>query len=128
MPNIEGGIVEFFEGSGEHRTYTAGGSITGGQMVALNGNRQVIAAGAASTACAGVALHNAASGEKLTVASDGVWPVTATGAIAAGDTLICAAAGTVAPAGVAPDARQVVGRAMEAIATGVAGRVQVALT
>jgi hypothetical protein len=127
MPNVEGGIVEYFGGK-ERKTLTAGGTITGGQLVALNGNRQVVAAGAASNAVLGVALHNAVSGEKVTVASDGVWPITASGAIAAGDTLIAAAAGAVSTAGAAPDARQVVGRALDAISNGVAGRVQLLLT
>jgi predicted RecA/RadA family phage recombinase len=126
MPGIQGGINEYFA-PGHHLTLTASATITGGQIVAYTGNRTVGPAGAASMAVAGIALHNAASGEKVTVATQGVWPATATGAIAAGDTLITAAAGTVAPAGAAPDARSVIGRALEAIANGATGRCKINL-
>ena len=83
MP-ARGGIVEFFS-PGDHITVTAGGTITGGQIVAYSANRTVVTAGAASMLVAGVALHDAVSGEKLTIATDGVWPLKATGAISFGD-------------------------------------------
>jgi predicted RecA/RadA family phage recombinase len=123
MPAQAGGIVEYFS-PGDHITCTAGGTITGGQLVELTGNRSVTVAGAASNAVLGVALHNAVSGEKVTVATDGVWPLTASGAIATGNRVISAAAGAVSAAGAAPDARQVIGFALEAISGAATGRVK----
>lgn len=124
MAEGKGGIVEYFA-PGDHLTFTAGGTITGGQLVAVSANRTVVAAGAGSLLVAGVALHDAVSGEKVTVACEGVWPLKATGAISFGDRLIGAAAGTVAPAGAAPDARTLVGWALESIANAATGRVKI---
>jgi hypothetical protein len=127
MPGLAGGINEFHPAGSPPLTLTASATITGGQIVIYTGNRTCGPAGAGATAVAGIAMHNAASGEKVSVATDGVWPATATGAIAAGDTLITAAAGTVAPAGATPDARTVIGRAQEAIANLATGRVKLNL-
>lgn len=125
MP-ARGGIVEFFS-PGDHITVTAGGTITGGQIVVYSANRTVVAAGAGAILTAGVAMHDAASGESLTIATDGVWPIKATGAISFGDRLITAATGTVAPAGATPDARTLIGYAMESIANAATGRVKLTL-
>jgi predicted RecA/RadA family phage recombinase len=122
--NPTGGIVEYAK-PGETLTYTAGGTITGGQMVMLTGDRTVQAATAATPKVVGVAVHDAASGEVVTVASEGVWPCIAAGAVAAGDNLIIGAvAGTVSVAGAAPDARFLVGKALEAIGDTATGRVK----
>lgn len=126
-PNVKGGIVEYRR-PGEVGTYTAAGTITGGDLVKLNGNRTVIRTTAATDAAVGVALHDAASGEVVSVASAGVWPLKAGAAIAAGDIVIPhATTGSVGPAGAAPDARGIVGQAEEAISLGATGRVRLRL-
>jgi hypothetical protein len=127
---VSGGIVEF--GLSSPRTYTATATITadptnGGQLVELTGNRTIGPAGAASTKTVGVALQSCASGDVIAVATRGVWPMKASGAIAAGDTLVAAAAGAVSTAGATPDARTVIGRAEEAISSGAVGRVRLIL-
>lgn len=94
------------------------------------GRRRYGVAGAASTKFAGIALHDVGvtstylgqlkvGDENAQVAQKGgVFPVVASGAIAEGDTLVCAAAGKVSAAGATPDAREVIGRATEAAADG----------
>jgi hypothetical protein len=106
-------------------TYKAAAAITGGNMVAANGNnREVVVAGADSVACMGMAMVDAASGALVSVASKGVWPIKAAGAINAGDRVKCAAAGAVAAIAADGDPRLVVGIALEDIANGVSGRVK----
>ncbi len=97
-------------------TYTVGASnVTGGQLVAATspGDRTVVNAGAASVAVKGVALFDQTIGKKVTVARQQMLPVVASGTIAAGDKLVAAASGQVASAGATPDARTIVGEAME---------------
>jgi predicted RecA/RadA family phage recombinase len=122
---VQGGIVEYVS-PGDHLTMSAAATITGGQMVSLSGNRTVIVATATlavQVATIGVALFNAVSGDTaLTVATDGVFPLTASGAIVSGDSLLPAAAGAVSAAGAAPDARIIVGQALEAISGAATGR------
>lgn len=119
---IQGGIVEYAS-PGDNLTVTAGAAITGGQMVSLSANRTVIvgtAVLAVAVAVIGVSLYTAASGDtNLTVATDGVWPVTASGAVAAGDCLTPAAAGALSTLGAAADCRIHVAQALEAAANGV---------
>jgi predicted RecA/RadA family phage recombinase len=126
VPGIAGGIVEYAE-PGQHLTMTAGGTIVGGNIVIYSANRTVVQGTAASMLVAGVALHNAASGEKVTVATDGVWPVKAANAVSFGQRLISGATGQVDPAGAAPDARSVIGYALESIAGAATGRVKLNL-
>lgn len=75
-------------------TCLAEDAITGGRFVAIsgppvNGNPTVGTAGAAAAGLTatvvGVALEDAAIGATLTVATEGVWPMTAGGTITAGD-------------------------------------------
>lgn len=112
-------------------TYNAAEALVGGQVVEhRTGSRRVGVAGAASTAVAGVALHDVPAartsvqglqvgdGMEAVVASQCIVKVTASGAVAVGDALISAAAGRAAAAGAAPDARTVIGRAIEAAADG----------
>lgn len=124
--------VEHFK-PGEILTYTVGATaisnapvsgVTPAQVVEASADRTVIPAGATSMIVVGVALHDAAIGAKVSVASCGVWPLKAAGTITAGARLISAAAGTVVVAGAAPDARSVIGIALEAIASGAVGRVK----
>lgn len=75
-------------------TCNAEDAVTGGRFVAIsgppvNGNPQVGTAGAAASGLTGtvvgVAVEDAAIGANCTVATRGVWPMTAGGTIAAGD-------------------------------------------
>lgn len=129
----QGGIVEFVL-PGNNATMTAGATITGGQVVKLSANRTVIpSAATADTKVVGVALYNGATGDAITVATDGVWPLTASGAIAAGDDVTAAAAGAVitlaatatATAADINNARNIIGMAWEAITGAATGRVKV---
>lgn len=131
IPSIRGGQVEKFA-PGDRITMTvAGTTVVGGRLVEVNGNRTVRPAQAASLKTLGVALYDGAIGDKVTVATEGVWLLRAQGAIAAGDQVIVSAGndGRVAPLAPAAgalaadinNARAVVGRALEAIADGADG-------
>jgi hypothetical protein len=132
VAGTSGGIVEYVR-PGQHSTFTAGAAITGGNLVRLTGNRSVIAtASTAQANVAGIALFTAASGDtNLTVAANGVYPVVAQGAIATGDDLVSGSvAGSVAALAAAStavaadinNARNIVGRAFEAISNTNTGR------
>ncbi len=135
---VTGGVTERFP-SGKKRTMTCTAAVTSGRLVEFTGNRTVALAAAASLKVYGVALQDydgvAATGAKVAIARDGVWYLTATGAIAAGDQLIAGANGTVstlaaAVGAVAADinnARAVIGIALEAIANGQQGPVELGL-
>jgi hypothetical protein len=131
-----GGVVEAFPSGAPKVTMSAGAAITAGRLVEVTGNRVVGQAGAASLKVVGVALEGsdgvgAPTADKITVATGGVFLLTATGAIAAGDQLIAAANGTVSTLAAAAaatltdinNARAVVGKALEAISNGQTGRV-----
>ncbi len=119
------GLVEYFFPA--HKlTYTASAAVVRGQVVELTGNRTVAPAAIGSVKKKGVALNDALVTEPVTVAFQGVWPVIAGVAVAAGDHLVVAgAAGKVGPAGAAPDARTLLGSSEEAILLNAAGRVKV---
>lgn len=71
-------------------------AITGGKLVAVSGPGTVATAGANATGWVGVAAFDvAASGEQVNVLSGGVQRLLASGAVTAGDTVVCAAAGAV---------------------------------
>lgn len=88
-----------FTGDSLPYTSTASATITGGQVVVVSGTGTVGPAGAASGLVCGVAAHDAATGQQVSV-----WPlpgmihetVTPTG-VTAGNALASAAAGTVDP-------------------------------
>lgn len=117
-PNVTGGITEYFS-PGEHLTMTAAEAIVGGNVVKLTANRTVSKGTAAAAAAIGVALYDAGTGDLVTVAVGGVWPLKASGAISAGDLLTPAAAGAVSAAS---GANPVIAMALEAIADGATGR------
>lgn len=79
-------------------TYSAGEAITGGQLVEITGDRVIAPAEAGSAKVVGVAAFDAAIGDDVTVFTGGVQRPLATGAIAAGDRVAAAAAGTVTTA------------------------------
>jgi predicted RecA/RadA family phage recombinase len=128
-PNVKGGIVEYAH-PGDKLTFTVGATpVVGGNVVKLSGNRLVIPTTAVTDRPVGVALHDAAVGETVTVATEGVWPLKAAGAVAAGDNLTPGAvSGTVSPDNATPtEAMSRVGIALEAIADTAVGRVMVKL-
>lgn len=92
-------------------TFNAAADITGGQLVAVSGNRAVTPTSESTPKWFGVAGFDAKTGDKVTVLPGGVQPITASGAIAAGDTVIPAADGKVAALG-AGDATHAVGIAL----------------
>jgi predicted RecA/RadA family phage recombinase len=111
---IRGGQVEKY-GDGDSWTATVGAAqaATGGLLLeAMTGDRVVRTAQAASVVVVGAAMHDAVAGAKVTVASEGVWMLTASGSIAAGSRVVAAASGQVSQAGATPDARTVVGVAL----------------
>jgi Uncharacterized conserved protein (DUF2190) len=134
-PNLKGGIVEYFS-PGDNLTMTVGtGGVVGGNVVSLSANRTVVKAGANDIPL-GVALHDAAAGEIVTVAVEGVWPCKASGAIGFGDIVGTGAAGTVATVAAAGgtyaqaeanEGRTIVGIALESIADTAVGRVKLRL-
>lgn len=109
---------------GEDLTMTAGGTITGGQLVSVSAANTVIATAAATGAWLGVATTDATSGQKVGITSGGVQELTASGAIAAGDVLIPASAGRVAAIGAGTTYSQVVGIALTAAADAAKARVR----
>lgn len=96
---------------GEAITRTASAAITGGQLVIVSGSGTVAPSTAASAAWLGVAAHDAAIGDPVTIFKDGVQRPLASAAITAGDIVVAAAAGRVAT-NAAPGAGQQVGIAL----------------
>lgn len=86
---------------GQAVTYTASADITGGQVVKVTGDRTVAPATAGAVTFVGVAAHDAKTGAPVTVFSGGIQRPLASGAVDAGDNVVCAAAGKVVTAAVA---------------------------
>ena len=125
---VTGGVVERFSSGHPKITYTVGAAVTAARLVELTGNRTIGPAGAGSFKVCGVAMQSAdAVNDKVMVMSGGVVNLRAGGAIAAGDYLISGALGVVVAAGIAPDARTVIGQALEAIVNGNDGPVRLLL-
>jgi len=134
------GVIPVFEEGPV--TFPVAVAVTGGQLVEAVGATGVQPAAAGSFVCLGVAttdglpsstsqaptipgipaanaIQAAPLPSYVSVASDGVWPVTYAAAATFGQRLICAANGQVTPAGAAPDARTVVGVCYEPAGVGV---------
>lgn len=130
IPAIAGGAQVEYVYPDDKLTFTANAAIdasTYAPVVELVGNRLVAAAGAASVKVVGVAVTDTtAAGQPVTVATDGVWPCKAAGAINAGDLVASGAAGTVAAIGAGTFGTRV-GIALEAIADTAVGRVMIQL-
>lgn len=109
---------------GEDLTMTAAATITGGQVVYVSGANAVTPTAGANAAWLGVATTDATSGQKVGITSGGVQELTASGAIAAGDVLLSAAAGKVAAIGAGTTYSQVVGIALTAAADAAKVRVR----
>lgn len=127
IPSVRGGVVEkYLPGDRWTATVLAAQSVTGGQLVEGGaGDRVVRAAQADSLVSVGVALHDAAAGEKVTVASQGVWLLTASGAISAGQRIKCGAAGVAVGIAADGDPRFIIGVALSDIANGQQGPVRI---
>lgn len=128
---ITGGIVEYMY-PGDVRSFTvdssASTSVVGGNMVYVFDSFKVKQSEGSDTAVAGVALHDAAPGELLTVARTGIYFLKAANTITAGELVECAAAGAIdvhTPA--ATTYTYVVGMALEDIAQNALGRVELRL-
>lgn len=129
-----GGVVEAFPSGASKVTMTASAAITAGRLVEVTGNRTVGMAGANSVKVMGVALEGTdfvGTADKIAIATGGVFLLTASGAVSAGDLLVAAANGQVStlavvttptPADVT-NTRAIIGRALEAISNGQTGRV-----
>jgi hypothetical protein len=86
-------------GRPQHLQATAGAAITGGQVLVYSGVDTVIPAAGASSAFAGIAAHDAASGAPITIlAGSGIVHETQTtaAAVAVGALIQSAAAGAIA--------------------------------
>lgn len=113
---IRGGQIEKYA---DNRRWTAtvqaGQSVTGGLLAeSAAGDRVVRTAQAGSFICVGMPIHDAAAAATVTIASNGVWMLTADGTIAAGSKLIPGSTtpGRAAAAGLTPDARLLIARAI----------------
>jgi len=80
---------------GQAVTLKASAAITGGQLVAVTGVGTVGPAGANAVNWIGVASNDAAQNDNVTIFTDGVQSVTASGSVTAGDLVVAAAAGAV---------------------------------
>src|SRR4051812_11236561 len=80
---------------GQAITLQASGTIAGGRLAAVSGDGTVAVAGANALNWVGVAAFDVVSGDKVTLHSGGVQKLVASGAITAGDLVVCAAAGAV---------------------------------
>lgn len=76
----------------------ADGDLTAGQIVYISGDMKVKATTAATSAVLGVAMFDAKNGEPVAVECEGLFKLTAAGAITAGAQVAAAAGGKVATA------------------------------
>lgn len=95
-------------------TRTASADITGGKAVEVSGSKTVAHAVADSAKFLGIAMHDAKSGEPVSVSLGGVQRPVASGAIAAGAKVYTGANGVVTATG----ANNPVGVALETVADG----------
>jgi hypothetical protein len=77
-------------------THTTSAAVVGGKLVAVSGDGTVAHAGANAGNWVGAAAFDAASGARVTVHRSGIQSLVASGAITAGDLVVCGATGTVA--------------------------------
>lgn len=104
---------------GDSLSSTTSATVTAGQLLYVSGDNTVAPTTAATSAWIGVAAVDAASGAGVTLYTEGVHELAASGAITAGDLVIPAAAGAVATIGTVATANsvQVVGKALAAAAS-----------
>lgn len=110
---------------GKAITRVTSAAVTGGQLLAVGTAGAVAATSAATAKWLGVAAFDAAITTDVTVECGGTQRLVASGAVAAGDILVAAAAGKVAT-NAAPGAGQQVGIALTDAADGASVDVQMA--
>ncbi|MDG3012153.1 DUF2190 family protein [Rhodococcus sp. D2-41] len=103
---------------GDEFTLTTSAAVTGGQLLAISGDKTVAPTSTATAAWVGVAAYDAPSGARVTVLTEGVQELAASAAITAGAAVIPAASGKVATIGSVTDYSQVVGVAISTAADG----------
>jgi hypothetical protein len=111
---LSGGVTPLFQGDAPKFTMTTTTTtVVAGQVVEVTGDRSVGPAAASSLKCVGVAAQSASAiGDKIAVASGGVYMLKAAGAIVAGDHVRSGALGTVTSIAADGDPRLVVGIAL----------------
>ena len=114
--------IENFD-EGTDVTLTAATAVVGGQLVGVTADNAVAPTSGASAAWVGIASTDAAAGARVNVVSGGVQSPVASGAIAAGDPVMPAAAGQVATLTGTNYAQQV-GLALTGAASGAKVRVK----
>jgi len=113
------GAVEKYASGSPSVTMTTGAAVTAGRLVEVSGDRLVQHAQANSLKVLGVAKQTSdAASDKLSVATGGVWLLTASGAITAGDQIKAGAAGVAVAIAADGDPRLVVGIALEGAVDG----------
>lgn len=89
---VSGGVVPLFQGGGPEPTMTTTAAVTAGRLVEVSGDRSIRHAQGDSRKTIGVAKQTgSAVGDKVAIATSGVWYLTASGAINAGDLIVPAA-------------------------------------
>jgi predicted RecA/RadA family phage recombinase len=83
---------------GREVTYTASADVKGGRVVVITGDEMVAHSAGPSTKSPGVAMYDAAAGEKVVVMSHAIHRLIASGDINPGDSVASAADGKVAVA------------------------------
>lgn len=102
---------------GQSVSYTAGGAITGGNVVALSAANTCTATSAASAVALGVASRDVAVGELVEIMRGGVQRCVAAAAVTVGQPLKTAASGRVTPMTIGTDPQdQYIGFALTAAA------------
>jgi hypothetical protein len=111
---LSGGVIPLFQsGAPEFTMTTTVTTVVAGQVVEVTGDRSIGPAAASSLKSCGVAKQTASAiGDKVGVASGGVWLLKAAGAITAGDHVRAGALGTVTTIAADGDPRLVVGIAL----------------
>lgn len=121
IPSITGSVVERHPGGRITVGVKSGQTVVGGNLVEITAAFEVQKAGADSLKVLGVATHDAdPAGEvkKVTVAMSGVWDLTASGSVTAGDYVKAGAAGVAVAIAADVDPRLAVGIALETVTTG----------
>lgn len=122
---LSGGVVPLFQGGGPEFTMTTTAAVTAGRVAEVSGDRSIRHGASATIKPIGVIKQTAdAIGDKVGVATSGVWNLRAQGAIAAGDNVVVSAAGDGRVKPLAAEAvTTIVGIALQAIADGADGPV-----
>ena len=100
----------------EQKKLTASADVVKGQVVEVSGDMTVAPTSAASAKVLGVAMFDAKSGENVVVETEGLFKLTASASITAGDIIESAADGRVAKVG--GSAVKALGVALNTVTTG----------